>query len=78
MTTPIDENVLKFEKPEGPVLTLRNPPVNVTFTQHDGTVVGVFEYNEAKRKWTFEGDMEESAKKFIHFLTEVVNPPGAS
>jgi hypothetical protein len=72
-----DDNVLEFrEKPE-PYLTYTPVPVNVTFTDPDGTTVGKFEYNRDTGKWTFEGDMEESAKKFIHFLTEVVGPQGA-
>lgn len=72
-----DDNVLEFAKIEKPILTFTPAPVNVTFTDPDGTVVGKFEYNQATGKWAFEGDMEESAKKFIHFLTEVVGPQGA-
>lgn len=75
MTTPTDDNVIPLKTP---VLTRPHPPVNITFTRPDGGVVGVFEFNEQTGKWMFEGDMEESAEKFIHFLTEVINPPGAS
>lgn len=72
-----DDNILEFKQIPEPYMTFPDPPINVTFSDTDGTAVGRFEYNQATGKWTFEGDMEESAKKFIHFLTEVVGPQGA-
>lgn len=78
-----DDNVLEFKAPKigeiaGPSqLVGETPPINVTFTDHDGTVVGAFTFDRDTRKWAFEGDMEKSAEKFIHFLTQVVLPPGA-
>ena len=66
-----DDNILTFKNPDPPE-PVGQPPINVTFTDPDGTIVGTFEFNKDTRKWHFEGDMEESARKFIHFLTEVV------
>lgn len=66
-----DDNIIDFPiKTEAPDL----PPVNLTFTAPDGTIVGQFLYHQSTGKWTFEGDMEESAQKFINFLTNVMNP----
>ena len=74
-----DDNVLEFQLPENTSqLTLKNPPVNVTFTNPDGSIVGMFQYNNDTRKWTFEGDMEESAQKFMDFLLSLFDQrPGA-
>jgi len=77
MTTPTDDNVIEFAKPAAPVLGSL-PPVNVTFTNPDGTIVGMFQYSNDTRKWSFEGDMDESAEKFMGFLLSLFDQrPGA-
>lgn len=75
-----DGKVLKFRPatPPEPALTIGPPPVNVTFTNPDGTIVGQFQYNNDTRKWSFEGDMDESAQKFMDFLLSLFDQrPGA-
>lgn len=73
MTTPTDDindNVLQFEQPQA-VMTMTPQPINITFTSDEGEKVGEFLYDRETRKWSFEGDVEESARKFLNFLNSI-------
>lgn len=71
MTTPINDNILEFPKDGEPILQMEPQPINIVFTSHDGEKVGEFIYDRETRKWSFEGDVEESARKFLHFLHQI-------
>ena len=52
-----------------PVLTLSPQPINLTFSDDDGRVIGEFTYDREKKRWSFQGDdMDESAKIFAKFM----------
>jgi len=64
----INPYVLKSELAV-PVLTLSPQPINLTFSDDDGRVIGEFTYNREEKRWSFQGDdMDESAKIFAKFM----------
>ena len=69
MPTPID-TVLPFPELMGK-LTQEQSPVVVTFTDNTGEAVGEFKYDRKKRQWSFQGDCDASATRFMNFLMDL-------
>ena len=51
-----------------PTLTLTPQPINLVFSDDDGKEIGKFEYDKEAKRWTFEGEANESAKVFAKFM----------
>lgn len=61
--------IIKSEAPVEGVMTLQPQPINLTFSDDDGRVIGEFAYDREKKRWSFQGDdMDESAKIFAKFM----------
>ena len=52
---------------EPAVLTLSPQPINLCFSD-EGGMIGEFRWDRDKKRWTFEGNMDEAAKQFAKFM----------
>jgi hypothetical protein len=75
MTTPTDKpgNVVPFATQEPVPLSTcpEEAPINITFCNNAGDWCGEFIYDRETRKWSFNGEVEESARQFLDFLSSI-------